>query len=90
MPQVELVALVRPGVALVDGDGNLTLDFNQSITNNSTFTQTVAAVSTATAATTGDSITLTFSEEINTGDRIKARLNKGSLVATVIEREDML
>ena len=28
------------------------------------------------------------SEEINTGDRIKTRLNKGSVVATVIERED--
>ena len=40
--------------------------FTQSITNNSTFTQTIAAVSAATAAATGDTIDLTFTENIYT------------------------
>ena len=52
--------------AIIDSDGNHTADFNQTIVNASTFTQTIAAVSAATAAATGDTIDLTFTENIYT------------------------
>ena len=53
---------------LVDSDGNVTLDFNQTIDiTNTSFTQTLASISTAettTANSGGSAIDLTFSENL--------------------------
>ena len=53
---------------LVDSDGNVTLDFNQTVDiANSSFTQTLASISTAettTANSGGSTIDLTFSENL--------------------------
>ena len=53
--------------ALLDNDGNLISDFNQTVTTTATtFVQDIAEVSSLASSPGGDVITLTFDEDVNT------------------------